>query len=157
MKLYTTLVFVIVAFVVLPLNAQDNSIEWTTIENVEDSLSRKRKKTILYFYTDWCVYCKKMEQSAFRDLQVIEKLKMDYYTIKLNAETADTIQIGNDQFINKNLKKSRNPTHELAELLGSRKDKPFVAPVIVLFDEQFNVIKRSFEYLSPKELYQWIQ
>ncbi|MEM7381678.1 MAG: thioredoxin fold domain-containing protein, partial [Bacteroidota bacterium] len=134
------------------IEAQQNQIEWISFEQLEDSLSVKPKKVFIDFYADWCAYCKKMEKAAFKDSKVLSTLKRDYYAIKLNAETTDTITFGGGTYTNKELGKKRNPTHEIPLLLASRKNYPFSLPAIVILNEKFEVTDRYFEYLSPKQL-----
>ena len=110
------------------------------------------KKVFVDFYADWCVYCKKMDKAAFEDSKIIMELNANYYAVKMNAESQDSIVFGGKTFYNKELGRKRNPTHEIPLLLGSRKGKSFSLPVIIVLDEKFQVIKRYFEYLSPQQL-----
>lgn len=134
------------------VSAQESQIQWLSFEQLEDSLSRRPKKVFIDFYADWCVYCKKMDQAAYRDAQVVSTLNREYYAVKMNAETTDTIRFGGTTFTNKAFGKSRNPTHEIPLLLASRENYPFSLPAMVLLNEKFEVLERYFEYLSPKQL-----
>lgn len=135
-----------------PVGAQENQVNWLNFEQLEDSLSAKPKKVFIDFYADWCAYCKKMDKAAFKDSRVISKLNRDFYAVKMNAETTDTIVFGGQTFVNKQLKKKRNPTHEIPLLLASRENYSFSLPAIVVLNEKFEVANRYFEYLSPKQL-----
>ncbi|WP_422083086.1 thioredoxin family protein [Ulvibacterium sp.] len=132
--------------------AQENHIDWLSFGQLEDSLSVKPKKVFIDFYADWCAYCKKMDEAVFKNSKVISKLNKDYYAVKMNAETTDTIVFGGETFVNKQLKKKRNPTHEIPLLLASRENYPFSLPAIVVLNEKFEVTERYFEYLSPKQM-----
>ncbi len=147
------LVCFVTLFFAFNTTAQDNHINWLSFEQLEDSLAIKPKKVFIDFYADWCVYCKKMDQAAFRDARVISKLTTEYYAVKLNAETTDTITFSGATFVNKQLGKKRNPTHEIPLLLASRENYPFSLPAMVVLNEKFEVTDRYFEYLSPKQLY----
>ncbi len=132
--------------------AQENHIDWLSFEQLEDSLSVKPKRVFIDFYADWCAYCKKMDKAAFKDSKVISKLNSDYYAVKMNAETTDTIVFGGETFVNKQLRKKRNPTHDIPLLLASRENYPFSLPAIVVLNKKFEVTERYFEYLSPKQM-----
>lgn len=134
------------------INAQNTKINWISFEQLEDSLKENPKKVFISFYADWCLYCKKMDKVAFRDKDVIRILNTDYYAIKMNAESKDTIIFEGEKYMNKQLGKKRRPTHEIPILLASRKNKSFTLPVTLILNENFNVEKRFFEYLSPKQL-----
>lgn len=134
------------------INAQNNKIKWITFEQLEDSLKVKPKKVFISFYADWCAYCKKMDKVAFKNDEIIKTLNSKYYAIKFNAETRDTITFENKKYFNNQLGKSRKPTHEIALLLASRKNKPFTLPANLILNKNFKVIKSSHEYLSSKKL-----
>ncbi|MEM1340345.1 MAG: thioredoxin fold domain-containing protein [Bacteroidota bacterium] len=146
------MLFVVVLLFFSERATAQNSIQWISFEQLEDSLSIKPKKVFITFYADWCAYCKKMERVAFRDPKVISRLNEAYYAIKMNAEATDTIRFDGKTFTNKQLGKQRNPTHEIPLLLASRKNYPFSLPAMVLLNEKFEVVGRHFEYLSPKQL-----
>lgn len=129
---------------------ETKEISWLTFEELEIKLNESPQKTFIYFFTDWCVYCKKMDRNAFKNESVKNKLAEKYYAVKLNAETKEPILFDGQIFRNKN--EGRIAYHELALLLGSRKNKAFSVPVIVVLDENFKVEKRIFHYLTSKEL-----
>lgn len=41
------------------------------------------------FYTDWCGYCKKLDQTTFKDSKVVEVMNTYFNAYKLNAESAE--------------------------------------------------------------------
>lgn len=84
---------------------EKSSIEWISFEQLEDSLQVKSKKTFIYFYADWCVYCKKMEQVAFARKPVIQKLNNEYYAVKMNVESKDSIYFDGRVYTNEQSKK----------------------------------------------------
>lgn len=126
-------------------------INWISFSQLNDSLKVKQKKVFVDFYADWCATCKKMDGSTYLNDSVIKKLNRDYYAVKMNVETSDTITFGNQVFVNKRVKRV-NPVHDIALLLASRKNKPFSLPVIVLFDENFAATARYFQFLDATSL-----
>lgn len=125
-------------------------ISWLTFEELEVKLNEQPQKTFIYFFTDWCVYCKKMERNAFKNEAVKKLLAEKYYAVKLNAETKQPILFDGQIFRNKN--KGRISYHDLALLLGSRENKAFSLPVILILNENFEVEKRIFHYLTSEDL-----
>lgn len=128
-----------------------DKINWISFSQLNDSLQVKQKKVFVDFYSDWCAICKKMDRSTYLNDSIIRKLNRDYYAVRMNVETTDTIAIGDQIFVNKRVKRV-NPVHEIALLLASRKNKPFSLPVMVLFDENFVATARYFQYLDATDL-----
>ncbi len=151
-KLITSL-FVLLYLVPITLFAQKKEqIQWITFEQLDDSLKIKPKKVFIDFYAEWYSYCKKMDRVALTKPAIIKKLNKEYYSVKMNVETKDTILFDGVVFTNRNHLTSRNPVHEIPLLLASRNKKSFSLPAIVILDKKFRVSKRYFEYLSPERL-----
>ncbi|MEQ8927463.1 MAG: thioredoxin fold domain-containing protein [Fulvivirga sp.] len=132
------------------VSAQD-SIQWMTFDQLDDSLKVYPKKVFVYFYADWCTYCHKMDRVAFQDQKVATIMNADYYAVKMNIETSDTIHFGNQVFVNERLRKP-NPVHQIPLLMASRKGQPFSLPAMVLLDEKFEAVARYFQYLSADQM-----
>ena len=158
MKSIIYIFFILISFVFYnDLQAQKNQINWITFEQLEDSLVVKSKKVFINFYADWCVYCKKMEEAAFKNNEVISLLNNNYYTVKMDAECKDSIVFGGKIFTNKEINKKRKPTHEIPLLLGQRKNKTFTLPLTIILDKNFSVIKRDFEYISTYRMIEFLK
>lgn len=135
-----------------PLSAQESEVvRWLSFEQLEDSLAVQPKKVFIDFYTDWCAYCRKMDQVIFTKEEVIKQLNKAYYAVRFDAETDSVVTFGGRQFINDQLDKSRNPLHQIAILLALRNGQ-FSAPTMVILDEDFKVTARYFEYMDSKRL-----
>ena len=139
-------------FSVTNIHAQKEQINWISFEQLEDSLNVKPKKILISFYADWCSYCKKMDKVAYQDEKVISMIQNDYYAVKMNAESRDTIVFEGKKFFNEEIGKQRNPIHQIPLLLASRKNYPFSLPVTILLDEKFQVTKRDFRYISARKM-----
>ena len=60
----------------------------TSFEKIEKAAKEKNKPYILFFYTDWCGYCKKMNRKYLSNADV-QKILSKYYRIKINPENSE--------------------------------------------------------------------
>ena len=128
----------------------DQTVRWTAFEALDDSLERKKKPVVLYFHTDWCAYCRKMDKRVFTREEVAELLNERYYTVKMDAETTDTIYFEGQAFVNHSADRKREGIHELAQIFS--RETGFVAPTFIVLNEDFRVQAARYEYLHSERL-----
>ena len=76
------------------------TINWISWEELDVKLEKDPKKTLVFFHADWCEYCKKIDRVVFTKPEVINKINADYYAVRMNVETTDTIYFDNNRFVN---------------------------------------------------------
>ena len=135
------------------LRAQEQAtgVNWISFGQLYDSIQKNPKKVFIDFYADWCVPCKRMDKEIFTQPEVIEILNSDYYAVKMNVESPDTIHFGEQTFVNERLNR-RNPVHQIALLMARRKNRPFSLPAMVVFDEKFKARARYFQFLNKDQI-----
>ena len=154
MKSTTLILFFCFALV---LSAQKPEIKWLSFQELETALLNEPNKVMFYFYADWCVYCKKMENDVYTKPEIKKALANSYYAVKFNVESTDTIQFGGKKFSNLNIGKKRNAYHQIAELLARQDQKEVTLPAVVFLDKDFKIERRIFRYIPPKELSQLLE
>jgi thioredoxin-related protein len=117
-------------------------LKWYTIEDVEKLVRAKPKKVLIDVYTDWCGWCKKMDAYTFSNPVISAYISENFYPVKFNAETLDTINFRGGKYIN--LIKTNRSTHPLAAWLLSWR---LSYPTIVYLSE-------SLDYIGPVPGYQ---
>jgi thioredoxin-related protein len=139
--------FLLVVFFCLGVikSGKAQEITWLSFQQLDDSLKVKPKPVIISFYTDWCVYCKKMDKEVYSKTAIIKEINLHYYAVKFDAETKTPIHFDGKTFYKK------SQFHELTLLLGTR-EKQFTPPVTLILDSNFDVKSRWFEYLSSDKL-----
>jgi len=64
---------------------------WQRWDEIQQLMPKEPRPIIIDIYTDWCIYCKKMDASTYRNDSVCQYLKTHYYRFKFNAESKDTL------------------------------------------------------------------
>jgi thioredoxin-related protein len=127
--------------------AQEAKVKWYTFEEAVELNKTEKRKIFIDVYTDWCGWCKKMEASTFANPIIANILNTEYYAVRFDAETKDTISFKGKQFINVG-GKSRSP-HQLAvALLQGKMSYPSVA----YLNEENQFITTVPGYYSPERL-----
>lgn len=131
----------------------EEAVHWLSFEQLNTVLKEKPKKVFIDFYADWCTPCLKMQKEVFTNKAIIKELNKNYYAVKMNVETTDTIRFGDQVFTNERAKR-RNPIHQIPLLMAHQKNKQFSLPALVFMDESFKAQARYFQYLNVNQLLQ---
>ena len=116
-----------------------------SINEIRQLSAQKPKKLVIDVYTDWCSWCKKMDKSTYQNEGIIQQINEDFYFVKLNAETRDSIFFDNKIFTFQNQYKA----NELAlALLNGQMSYPST----VFLDENLGLLTVVPGYLTPKDL-----
>ena len=77
-------------------------IQWMTWDQAVQRAKNdaQPKKIFIDFYTDWCGWCKRMDATTFMDANVVAYMNQNYYPVKFDAETMDTIVFNGTTFLN---------------------------------------------------------
>ncbi len=60
-----------------------------SLEELQQEAKKKKKVYFVDFYTTWCGYCKKMDATTFKDPQVVEMIKKNFISYKIDAEKGE--------------------------------------------------------------------
>jgi len=108
--IYRALIFTFLLLFGAEINAQQ--VKWYTFEEAI-ALNKKEPRNIMIdVYTDWCGWCKVMDRETFSQPHIAKILNKQFYAVKLNAETKDTIHYQGKAFVNTG--EGNRPPHELA-------------------------------------------
>lgn len=120
-------------------------IEWMSFEQAVFLNDMKPKKIFIDVYTDWCGWCKRMDAGTFKDSLVSKYISENYYAVKLNAETKDTIRFRDRVFVFK-------PEMKANEIAISLLNGKMGYPSFVLMDEKYAILQPLSGYQTTEEL-----
>lgn len=72
-------------------NFNNDKIIWEEYDKTINISPSNDKLFMLFFYADWCPYCKKMEESTFTNKDVIEILNKNFISLKINSESKQVL------------------------------------------------------------------
>jgi thioredoxin-related protein len=84
--------FRILVFLLMLLTCGLNSaaaaerIEWHGYDAGMSRSKFENKKVFLFFYAEWCVYCRDMDHKTFKDPNVIGTLNRDFIAIRVDSD-----------------------------------------------------------------------
>lgn len=134
-------------------------VKWYSIEEAMELTKKQPKKIFVKLYTSWCGWCKVMDTKTFSNAEIAQFLNTNYYPVKFNAESMDTVHFRDTIFINRaaadtTIKRKRS-THDftiylLRDVIKQRGRIGY--PSISFLDEKGNQIFGSSGFLAPKDL-----
>lgn len=128
----------------------NNGINWTTIDKAVSTAKDDNKKFILVqLYTDWCGWCKKMDENVYTDDNVIALVNDNFIPVKFNAEIQTSVTFNAKTYdFNKTGARGAN---QLALDLGSVGGK-LGYPTLVVLDENGNKLQTFPGYKDVETL-----
>lgn len=121
-----------------------------SFEEAEKLSEENPKPFVIFIHTSWCKYCKIMENSTFKNPEIISLLNTNFYFISLDAESKDDIHFNNNVFKFK-LKGHNTGIHKLATELATINSE-VVYPTLTILQTDFSIIFQKHSFLNVKEL-----
>lgn len=122
-------------------------VNWITIQEAESLNMKQPKPFIIDFYTDWCGWCKHMMRTTFSDPGIAGYINANFYPVRFNAETKDTIVYRGEKYWNKST--GSRPPHELAiKLLQGKLTYPTL--LFINNNYKFNLLVPGYQ--SPRDI-----
>lgn len=119
-------------------------VKWYSIEEAVILNQQEPRKIFIDVYTEWCKWCKVMDQKTFSNPVIANYLNTKYYPVKLDGEYKKDITIGGTTY--KFVPQGRNGYHELAATLLQGK---MSYPSSVFLNEKIQVLTVQAGFNGP--------
>lgn len=123
-----------------------SGIQWLSWEQATALHKKNPKKIVVDIYTDWCGWCKRMDQNTFGDPVIAQYVNEHYYAIKFNAEQRDDILFRGKTY--KFVPSGKRGYHELAAAITNGR---LSYPNTVFLNEGLEVIQAIPGYKEPAD------
>jgi thioredoxin-related protein len=149
-KLPLVIVPVFIALIALsfsrkPAAPAEGEIKWMNWKELQEAQKREPRKVVVDVFTGWCGWCKRMEASTFTNQEIIDYVNKNFYAVKFDAETQQTIN-----FKGKDYKFIPQGVKGYNELAADILNNQMSYPTTVYFDESLNEIFPVPGYQEPK-------
>lgn len=128
-------------------NSEKNKINWMSFEEAVKKNETNPKKIFIDVYTDWCGWCKRMDQTTFIDSAVVAYMNENFYAVKFDAEQSESVEFMGYTFINENPNGPKKSPHQLAQALLQGK---MSYPSYVFMDEKNELLTVVPGYVDAK-------
>jgi len=104
-------------------NPENGLVKWMSLKEAQEAIKTQPRPVIIDVYTDWCGWCKHMIKTTYSNPYLADYINNNFYPVKFNAETKDTIEFLGDKYINKS-KAPRSPNDLTVKLLNGKLSYP---------------------------------
>lgn len=123
-------------------------IQWMSFEEAVERCAEQPKMVFIDVFTDWCGWCKRMDQSTFANPVIAKYMNEHFYAVKFDAERQDTLTFQGKQYLSVMRPDGRKGSHQLAYALLKGK---MSYPSYVIMDEQMQSIQVIGGYMEARQ------
>jgi thioredoxin-related protein len=150
--MYKMLISALIVITTLTANAQtaaDNTsktpVKWYSLEEAQALNAKAPRKLFIDIYTNWCGWCKVLDNKTFSQPEIAKYLNTYFYPVKFNAEGKDTIVFNGKTFIYK-------PEYKCHDLAAVIMQGQMSYPSMAVLDENLQLFTVLKGYLPPEDL-----
>lgn len=146
MKKLAILLLALAPYFVFSQGQVTNEINWISLEKAKKYAKKYDKNIFVYFYKKNCPYCEEMKRETLSDQTVIDLVNHNFFPVKIDSRTKDTIYYNNKVFGNQQPETSgrhdwRHDFYAEVARFNRNGEDLTTTPTVVLFNSKFEKIK----------------
>ena len=146
MKKLAILLLALAPYFVFSQGQVKNEINWIPLEKAKKYAKKYDKNIFVYFYKKDCPYCEEMKRETLSDQTVIDLINHNFFPVKIDSRTKDTIYYNNKVFGNQQPESSgrhdwRHDFYAEVARFNRNGEDLTTTPTVVLFNSKFEKIK----------------
>ena len=118
-----------------------------SLDKFNQEFPKKPQPILLYFYTDWCAYCKIQEREIENNLSLKNELNDGLYFLKINGESIFELDFLGNKFPPNN----KSKTHDFVKQFLNKNEQENY-PFWIILNENLQIIDKNFGFLTKKQL-----
>lgn len=126
----------------------NSPVHWYTFSEAVALQAKKPKPIMVDVYTQWCGPCRMMSANTFGNDIIAKYLNENFYPVKFDAETYDSVAFKGAVFKNNNPPGTSRPVHDFA---SSILDGKMAYPSIVFLNSDIQRIQVITGYYKPDQ------
>ncbi len=137
-KILITILLIVFGLISYNFSTDDSSnvpkkVKWMSMQEAINLNNSEPRKVIVDIYTDWCFWCKKMDEATFQHPEIVDYINDNFYAVKLDAQMTESVFFKDNEYYFDT--KDLGGFHEMAFYL-TRGRLSF--PSVVFLDELMN-------------------
>lgn len=127
-----------------------SSLNHYTFSQLDSLMNLEQRPLAVFLNADWCRFCKNMEQTTFKNPDVIDLLNENFYFVSFDGEQKERVYF-NQQIFDYQPTGRNTGTHQLAKALGTI-DGVLAYPSFVILQEAYEIVFQYNAYLDARRL-----
>jgi len=145
MKRIVILLLALGPYFVFSQGQATNEINWISLEKAKEYAKKYDKNIFVYFHKKDCPYCEEMKKETLSDQTVIDLINNNFFPVKIDSRTKDTIYYNNKIYGNQQPASSgrhdwRHDFYDEVARFTQKGKELTTTPTVVLFNSKFDKI-----------------
>tara|TARA_B100001758_G_scaffold247574_1_gene265979 strand:+ start:1092 stop:1592 length:501 start_codon:yes stop_codon:yes gene_type:complete len=145
MKKIIVLLLAITPILVFSQGAVKTEINWISLEKAKQYANKYNKNILVYFFKKDCPYCEVMNKETLKDIDVVNLINNNFFSVKIDSRTKDTIiyngiAYGNQQPQSSGRNDWRHDFYAEVASFTQNGTSRLTTPSIVIFNNKFEKI-----------------